>query len=70
MWGSALPSAAKSNRGHYQSKVFVGNQWACAGDCADAVDQLLICVTGGRVNFPGDRKSYTTPLPLAHAKTT
>ncbi len=24
IWGSALPSAAKSNKSHYQSKVFVG----------------------------------------------
>ncbi len=40
--GSALPSAAKSNRSHYQSKVMVCNQSACAVNCAEAVDRLLI----------------------------
>ncbi len=44
--GSALPSAAKSSRSRYQSSgvhLCVCNQWAYAGNCADAVDQLLIC---------------------------
>ena len=40
--GLALPSAAKSNRSHYQFKVYVCNQSAYADNCADAVDRLLI----------------------------
>ena len=43
--GSALRSAAKSNRSHYQSsgvRLCVCNQWAYAGNCADTVDRLLI----------------------------
>ncbi len=43
--GSALPSAAKGNRSHYQSsgiRLCVCDQWAYAGNCADAVDRLLI----------------------------
>ena len=36
--GSALPSAARANKSHYQSGVFV-----CVSNChADAVDRLLI----------------------------
>ncbi len=37
--------AAKSNRSHYQSsgvRLCVCDQWAYAGNCADAVDRLLI----------------------------
>ncbi len=44
---SALPSAAKGNRSHYQfSGVRLGvcDQWAYAGNCADAVDRLLIFI--------------------------
>ncbi len=56
--GSALPSAAKSNRSHYQSsgvRVCVCNQWAYAGNCADAVDRLLIFKLGkgGKTHYPG-----------------
>ena len=43
--GSALPSAAKSNESHYQSKVCVYNQWAYADNCADAVVWLLIIMS-------------------------
>ena len=44
---SWLNCAAKSNKSHYQSKVFVGhrcvcNQWAYVDSRADAVNQLLI----------------------------
>ncbi len=39
--GSKLPSAAKSNKSYYQSKVGVCNQWPYADNCTDAVDQLL-----------------------------
>ncbi len=41
--GSALSSETKSNKNHYQSKVFslcVCNQWA--DNCVDAIDWLLI----------------------------
>ncbi len=42
--GSALPSEAKNNRSHYQSKVFVCvcNQWAYTDNRTDAVNQLLL----------------------------
>ncbi len=42
--GSALPSAAKSNKSHYQFKVFVCvcNQWAYADNRAYAVDRRFI----------------------------
>ncbi len=40
--GLALPSAAKGNKSHYKSKVFVCNQGAYADNSADAVDRLLI----------------------------
>ncbi len=41
-----LPSAATSNWSHYQSKVFVCNQWAHADNRADAVGRLLIWFWG------------------------
>ncbi len=40
--GSALLSAAESNKRHYQSKMFVCNLGAYNDSSADAVDQLLI----------------------------
>ena len=39
-----LPSAAKSIRSHYQSKVFVCKQGAYTDNSADAVDRLLIYI--------------------------
>ena len=45
--GSALPSAAKSNR-----SLCVCNQSACAVNCADAVDRLLIVHTIFQVITP------------------
>ena len=38
----AQRSAAKSNRSHYQSKVFVCNRGAYTDNSADVVDRLLI----------------------------
>ncbi len=32
---SVLPSAAKSNKPRFQSKVFVSNQWACVDNRVD-----------------------------------
>ncbi len=43
--GSALPSAAKSEEESLPVQsvcLCVYNQWACAGNRADAVDRLLI----------------------------
>ncbi len=39
--GSALPSAEKGNRSHYQFKVClcVSNQWVYADNCAYVVDR-------------------------------
>ncbi len=45
--GSALPSAAKRNKSHDRSKMFVCvccNQGAYADNSVDAVDQLLIVI--------------------------
>ena len=47
--GSALPSAAKSNNHHYQSKVIVCVSvisGVFADNCVDGVDRLLILYIG------------------------
>ncbi len=54
---SVRPSA-KSNKPHYQSKVFVCNQWAYAGNRTDVVDQLLIHIIDKKLIIISAINSY------------
>ncbi len=54
-----LSVLSRLNRSHYQSsgvRLCVCDQWAYAGNCADAVDRLLIIMAGaGGIPLPGPK---------------